>query len=74
MKRSTVGQRIEALRLDRGWTHFDLSMRSGVREQNIRLWEKGRSPSIDGLAAIARAFGVSIDQLVHGDPVATEAV
>ena len=53
--------RMEYLRLEAGWTVEELSERSGVSHTALSRMETGKSRGSKlGLAAIGRAFGVSI--------------
>jgi DNA-binding transcriptional regulator YiaG len=38
-----TGERIRALRLERGWTQEDLAQRIGVRAGTVCRWERGRN-------------------------------
>ena len=61
--KTTVTQ-IRRLRESRGWSVFQLSQKSGVQGQTIRNWEAGCQPSIGKLRLVARAFDVSIEELL----------
>lgn len=66
MKR--MGDRIEAKRLALGLTPFELSLKARIPEQNIRLWEKGRTPKDpSSIAAIAKALCTTTDYLIAGE-------
>lgn len=62
--RSVSGARIKAARLAAGFSQFELARRAGVSERNIVRWENNRhTPRLEHLIAIARATGVSVDEL-----------
>ena len=58
------GKRLQELREAQGLTLRDLDLKSGVREQNLRLYEKGRSPSAQILSDLADALGTTTDYLL----------
>lgn len=56
--------RIRELRDAEGWSLKELERRSGVDRGTIWRVEQGRqSPSVDKAAALAKALGVSLDEL-----------
>ncbi len=56
-------QRIEGLRLDRGWTVYRLAEKSGVTDKCIYNWYHRNSvPSIQVLQQICDAFGITLSQ------------
>ena len=59
------GAKIRALRQERGWTQKELLLRSLVDQSTISYLESGRNKaaSIRTMVALARAFGVSVDDL-----------
>ena len=61
----TLGQRIQALRKQHGLSQEGLGERLGVSRQAISRWEMdGAVPEVDKLIAMARLFGVSLNQLL----------
>jgi ribosome-binding protein aMBF1 (putative translation factor) len=57
--RGRFGLHLRALMESRGWNHDVLSERCGLSRTTIYNYTSGqRSPSIDELASIARAFGL----------------
>ena len=55
---------IRELREGRGWTQLELANKLGVTPATVYNWERGRyEPSASKLRAIARAFGVSMDDI-----------
>lgn len=66
-ERLSIGQRITALRKQRGMTQAELSEKSGVNVSNLCRIETGRySAGLDVLARIAAALGARLD-LVEAD-------
>lgn len=61
----TLGQNIKFLRQARGWTLADLSSQSGVDVGTISALEVRGSQRSKYAAAIARAFGVTLEELVE---------
>ena len=61
----TLGQRIQELRKQHGLSQEGLGERLGVSRQAISRWEMdGAVPEVDKLIAMARLFGVSLNQLL----------
>src|SRR5215212_11429383 len=68
---SRTGAYISALRKAKDWTQLDLAQRLQVTHQAVSQWEKGTSfPDVGLLPQMARQFGVSVDDLLNGGPVA----
>jgi transcriptional regulator with XRE-family HTH domain len=68
----STGSRIKANRLQRGWTQAQLAKISGVAQGVIANYENdARTPSAPKLAVFARAFGISLEELI--DPVESAA-
>ena len=65
-----LGQNVRFLRQGKGWTLADLSEASGVGKAYISDLENGVAgkPNIQYVFAIARALGVTLDQLIGGGP------
>jgi transcriptional regulator with XRE-family HTH domain len=69
--RLALGKRVRRLRQERRWTVVELAERSGVQEWIIHRCESGRSNTrLENLVPLARALGVTLDYLVHGEPSA----
>ncbi|HET6484286.1 MAG TPA: helix-turn-helix transcriptional regulator [Actinoplanes sp.] len=63
-----VRQRIRGLRVARGWSLDELATRSLLSPSTLSRIETGhRRIALDQMAAIARALGSTIDQLVESD-------
>ncbi len=61
-----VGQKIKALRKDRGWSQGELAEKVGIKAQNISRYEKGHvSPREATLAIFADAFGVPLSEFTE---------
>jgi transcriptional regulator with XRE-family HTH domain len=61
-----VRQRIRGLRAARGWSLDDLAVRSYLSPSTLSRIETGhRRIALDQLAPIARALGITLDQLVE---------
>lgn len=61
-------EKLQMLRKQRELTQEELAKNLHVSRTAISKWESGRGyPGIDSLKAIAKIFGVSLDQLLSGD-------
>lgn len=61
-----LGKRIRQLRRVRGWRQIDLAEHSGIKEVHISHLERGtREVCLRYLVALARAFKVSVSELVE---------
>jgi len=60
---------IDRLRLERGWTEYELAKNSGVPQSTISTWYRRRQvPTIDNLSKICAAFGITLSSfLAEGD-------
>lgn len=68
MSRITIalGKKIRSLRLSRGWTQEQLAEYADLHVSYIVLLEKGSNrATIETLEKLAKAFGISISELVH---------
>ena len=55
--------RITKLRLNRGWTDYELAKRSGLPQSTISSWyTKNMMPSVSSLENICKGFGISLSQ------------
>ena len=55
---------IRELREARGWTQLQLAYKLGVTPATVSNWERGVfEPKAGQLRALARAFGVSMDEI-----------
>ena len=56
---------IRALRLEQGWTQFELALRVGVQPQAVYLWESGRRvPQVPQMRKLGQLFGICSDEIV----------
>ena len=63
----TAGMRLRDLRKASGLTQRELALLLGVTETALRSWEAGRyEPSRRHQRAIAKRFGVEVDELTFG--------
>lgn len=64
-----LSERIYTLRRKAGLSQEQLAERVGVSRQAISKWEGGLSvPELEKLRALSEVFGVTLDELVNGDP------
>jgi len=65
---TTMGARIQALRLQKGWSQEELGFRIGVNNKSvISFYEHDtRAVSVSVLQVLAKELGTSIDYLVNG--------
>lgn len=62
------GEKLKALRTERGLTQEQLAARLYVSRTAVSKWEMGGgSPNLDSLQAVARLFDVSVDDLLSTD-------
>ena len=61
---SIIGENIRKLRKAKGITQEELAGAVNVSFQAVSKWENGGSPDVEMLPALARTFGVSIDELM----------
>ena len=55
--------RITKLRLNRGWTDYELAKRSGLPQSTISSWyTKNMTPSVSSLENICKGLGISLSQ------------
>ena len=56
---------IRTLRLEQGWTQFELALHVGVQPQAVYLWESGRRmPQVPQLRRLGQLFGICSDEIV----------
>jgi len=56
---------ITELRLDRGWSEYQLAEKSGLPQSTISSWYRKRMvPSTQSLEKISAAFGITLSQLL----------
>ena len=65
--RKSLGEAIKAHRTRCGMTQELVAERLGVSRQAVSKWESGTSdPSTSNLLALAKLFGVSVEELLRG--------
>lgn len=64
------GERVRALRMQRGMTQEELAEKTGVTKRTIINYEQGRSSPRDAavIQLLAREFGVTADYLLGQEP------
>lgn len=56
--------RIEEMRIKRGWSVYKLAELSGLSEKCIYNWhQRGSTPTVQALEGICDAFGITMSQL-----------
>jgi transcriptional regulator with XRE-family HTH domain len=66
---AAVGPRLRALRRQRETTLVDLSTQTGISVSTLSRLESGeRRPTLELLLPLARAYGVTLDELVDAPP------
>ncbi len=67
-------EKLQELRKKKGLTQEELAEALFVSRTAVSKWESGRGyPNIDSLKAVARFFGVTVDELLSGDELLTVA-
>ena len=62
-----VGQRIKAIRLEKGMTTKEFGALFGASDSNVTSWEKGRTlPNKERLKNIADLAGITVQKLLEG--------
>lgn len=70
--RHSQGARLAALRASAGLTQVELAELVGEKQQTIAYWERrARPPRSDALPGLARALGVSVEDLIGDKPIRT---
>jgi transcriptional regulator with XRE-family HTH domain len=63
--RRHLGQRLREARLKRGWSQWQLALRSGIAPTLLSQYERGViTPSTESVKKLARVLGVSADYLL----------
>lgn len=64
----SLGTAISRLRAEKNMSQSDLAEALGVSRQSVSKWETDSSvPELDKLVRISQCFGVTLDELVHGE-------
>lgn len=66
--RKPISERIKELREQKGLTQGELARRLRISRPAISSWESGKTKNLreDNLLAIAREFGITVDELLTG--------
>lgn len=61
--------KVDALRLEKGWSIYELAMKAGIAPTTIYNWrDRLSSPTLSLLDAVCFAFGISVvDFIMNGD-------
>lgn len=60
---SYINDKIVKLRMERGWSEYELSKKAHIRQSTISSWSlKNSVPSISNLQKICCAFGITLSQ------------
>lgn len=63
-----TANRLAELRKSRGLSQEELADKLGVTRQAVSKWERAESaPDTDNLIELAKIYGVTLDELVHGE-------
>ena len=73
MDQIKIGKFIAALRTEKGLTQEQLGEKLGVTNKTISRWENGNyMPDVEMLSLLSKEFGVTINELITGERLATE--
>ena len=73
MDQVKIGKFIAALRKEKAMTQEQLGAKLGVTNKTVSRWETGTYlPDVEMLSLLSKEFGVSINELVSGERLATE--
>jgi transcriptional regulator with XRE-family HTH domain len=65
----SLGERMEELRAERGWTQREVADKLDVSERTYQLWRSGRGdPYRKNKQKIAEIFGVPVSSLMDESP------
>lgn len=66
-----VLEEITRLRLQRGWSEYDLAQNAGVTQSTISTWyRRKQTPMIQSLEKVCNGFGITLSQFfAEGDDV-----
>ena len=63
-----IYDRIDSLRIERGWTNYELAKRASISQTAIRHWRDGEaSPSLALLDAVCSAFDITLIDFLTDD-------
>ena len=73
MNQMKIGKFIATLRKEKGMTQEQLGEKLGITNKTISRWENGNyMPDVEMLSLLSKEFGVSINELISGERIATE--
>ena len=73
MDQIKIGKFIATLRKEKSMTQEQLGAKLGVTNKTVSRWENGNyMPDVEMLSLLSKEFGVSINELVSGERLATE--
>ncbi len=59
----SILEEITRLRLQRGWSEYELAMRADIPQSTISTWyRKNQQPTIASLEKICKGFGINLSQ------------
>lgn len=64
-KKAKEMKTIRALRMEQGWTQYELALKVGVQPQAVYLWESGRRmPAVPQVRKLGQLFGICSDEII----------
>jgi transcriptional regulator with XRE-family HTH domain len=70
---TSTGERLAALRHERGLSQEDLAAQLGVSRQAVSNWERCESlPDSGNLIALSRLYGITVDEIISSRSVAEQ--
>ena len=73
MNQMKIGKFIATLRKEKNMTQEQLGEKLGVTNKTISRWENGNyMPDVEMLSLLSKEFGVSINEIISGERIATE--
>jgi transcriptional regulator with XRE-family HTH domain len=64
----SLKDKLKELRATKGWTQSDLAKSAKVPFRSVQNWEYGiREPRLAALKSLAKALGVTVDELLAPD-------
>ena len=75
MNSYVTGATIKQLRESRNLTQAELAQKLGVSSKTVSKWETGKGlPDISLLQPLAQALGISVIELMNGEPIVNKNV
>lgn len=70
-----IAERLQALRKEHGYSQEQLADELGVSRQAVSKWERGEaSPDTDNLIALAKLYGVTVDEVLFNKSTSKPAL